>query len=198
MISTTIGVCTLALYALTVWAIFRAPVRALQIQRQLDEEREFRQRRLNVFKTLMTYRATFLAQQFVQALNMIEVEFNRPEEKGIRDSWKELLDLYGNWTQETNGPEKAQELTAELLIRMGKSLGYDFDKVYIKKGAYHPMFHVNVEEEQHELRRRLLRLLAGETKLPVAVFEQKFQDIILDSIADTVVEKALAAGDDHK
>ena len=73
-----------------------------------------------------------------------------------------------------NSAEKTAELTTKLLLAMGKSLGYDFDEVQIKKGAYYPMGLGNVEEEQHALRRGLLELLAGKRRMPVGVLEEKF------------------------
>jgi hypothetical protein len=63
---------------------------------------------------------------------------------------------------------------------MGKTLGYDFDKVYLKKGAYYPEIAFNVEQEQHALRKQLLEVLdgTGRRKIPIATFEQKFPDLI--------------------
>ena len=85
-----------------------------------------------------------------------------------------MLDHFDNYRTSVNPEEKSRDLTAELLAAMGKSLGYDFDKVYLKKAAYYPEGLGNVEVEQHALRRELLELLGGKRKLPIAVFEQKF------------------------
>ncbi|HEY6253840.1 MAG TPA: DUF6680 family protein, partial [Candidatus Angelobacter sp.] len=113
-----VGIATVAVYAITVWAILRGPVRALQIQRQLDEERETRNRRVILFKTLMAYRATRLAPAFVQALNMIELEFDLAGHKLVRDAWKELLDHFYNMNnpgRDTKADaDKSQDLLAEL------------------------------------------------------------------------------------
>lgn len=49
----------------------------------------------------MTYRATFLAPNFVQALNLIDVEFTAKSEKPIRDAWKVLLDHFADLGQFT-------------------------------------------------------------------------------------------------
>jgi hypothetical protein len=57
---------------------------------------------------------------------------------------------------------------------MGARLGYRFDKVYIKKGWYYPEGLTNIELEQHALRQSLLKILSGQSHLPVAVFEKKF------------------------
>jgi len=167
----------------TIAAIVLGPVLALQIQRKLDEGREVRTRKLGLFRTLMSLRATFLAPAFVQALNLIDIEFTDASEKPVRDAWKELQDHYSDWgrktaeqgkSDESKDVERAGELRAELLVKMGTTLGYNFDKVYVKKGIYYPRGLGDMEEELHALRKRLLSLLAGTSKLPVAVFEEKF------------------------
>jgi hypothetical protein len=81
--------------------------------------------------------------------------------------------------------ERAEELLAELLVRMGATLGYNFDKVYVKKGVYYPEGLGDIEQEQHALRKRLLSLLAGTSKLPVAVFEEKFPPMTVSPDQET-------------
>lgn len=73
---TIIGVASIA-------AIVAGPIIALELQKRLDKGREARDRKLTVFKTLMTYRATTLSPHFVQALNLINVEFNAKNEKPV-------------------------------------------------------------------------------------------------------------------
>jgi len=93
----------------------------------------------------MSNRSTRLNPAFVQALNMIDIEFTAASEKGIHDAWKKLLDYYNDWGGKTPEQRKVDEnwdferatsLLAELLVKMGKQLGYDFDKVYIKKACF--------------------------------------------------------------
>ena len=165
----TLGVTGLLLSAATIFAIYYGPIAALRIQRNLDDAREARNRKQYIFKTLMTYRATPVNPNFVQALNLIDVEFTADNdgERAVRDAWKELLDHFNNYKQSTNPVEKSRELTAILLSAIGKSLGYKFDKVYLKKGAYYPELAMNVEQEQHALRRALLDVLEGRRRIPV-------------------------------
>jgi hypothetical protein len=136
-----IGIATIA-------AIIAGPIFALRIQRELDERREIKGRKLGIFRTLMSFRATKLAPVFVQALNLIDIEFTSASEKPVRDAWKELQDHYSDMGRKTpkqseldqkTDNEKINDLLAELLVKMGGTLGYSFDKVYIKKGAYYPM-----------------------------------------------------------
>ncbi len=195
-----VGIGTIAVYAITVWAIIHAPKAALRIQRQLDEEREAKNRKHYVFKTLMSYRATRINPNFVQALNLIDVEFVADEEKPIRDAWKELADHFEdlgrsaaqNQQEMKARAEKGDDLLAELLLKMGHNLGYKFlDKVYVKKSCYYPMGLSTMEDEQHAVRKAVLKVLSGEAKLPIAVFEQAFKPITAK--AEPVPMKALRA-----
>ena len=163
----------IALNLLTIVAIVSGPIIALQIQRKLDREREATNRKLWVFKTLMSFRATALAPSFVQALNLIDVEFNRDndKEKAVRNAWKVLLDHYVDLTtaKEPNSDaqiEKGRHLRANLLMAMGKCLGYDFDEVQVKKGSYYPTGLGDVEAEQHAIRRGVLSVLSGKSRIP--------------------------------
>src|SRR6266481_5979455 len=65
----TLAVVGVVFSAITIFAIFYGPIAALKIQRRLDEERETRSRKLQIFKTLMSNRATRVAPLYVQALN---------------------------------------------------------------------------------------------------------------------------------
>ena len=61
--------------ALMILAILLAPLVALQIQRRLDFRREIRERKLAIFRTLMTTRANKVSVSHVESLNMIDIEF---------------------------------------------------------------------------------------------------------------------------
>lgn len=175
------AVIGVALSIISIFAIFFGPIAALRIQRTLDEEREARNRKLQLFKTMMSYRVTRLSPAYVQALNLIDVEFtgDGEKEKAVRERWKELRDVYDNYKTTPNAEEKSTDLNAALLAAIGETLGYHFDKVYLKRGGYYPEFLGNVEVEQHSLRKQVLELLdgTGKRKLPIAMFEQKFPDV---------------------
>ena len=123
---------------LTIAAIVSGPIFALQVQRRLDKEREAKNRKLWVFKTLMSFRATELNPSFVQALNLIDVEFdaNTEKERAVRNAWKVLLDHFYDLGRSDFKPseasaEKSVQLKANLLLVMEKALGYEFDEVDI-------------------------------------------------------------------
>jgi septum formation topological specificity factor MinE len=170
-----------------------APIIALELQKWLDEKHESRARKLAIFKNLMMYRVTPLSPQFVQSLNLLDLEFNgkSDEEKVIRDKWKILLDHFNNYNAAKEPVEKGRELTAELLKAISKYFDYDFDEVYLKRGGYYPKFFMDVEQEQHALRRGLLDVLNGNRRIPVGFFEQKFPDPI--DVAPATASLPLAA-----
>jgi hypothetical protein len=157
-----------------------APLLALELQKLLDERHESRGRKLTIFKNLMMYRVTPLSTHFVQSLNLVDLEFNgkNAKEKAVREKWKVLLDHFNNYSDAKDPVEKAQELTRALLRAMSTCFDYDFDEVYLKRGAYYPKYFVDVEEEQNALRKQLLEVLAGNRRLPVGIFEQRFPDPI--------------------
>src|SRR5438552_18804781 len=88
----------IVLSLLTIIAIIVGPVAALWVQRKLEEGSEAKYRKVWVFKTLMSFRATNLSPTIVQALNLIDVEFdvNNDTEKAVRKAWKVLLDQFGD------------------------------------------------------------------------------------------------------
>lgn len=123
---------------------------------------------------------TPLSPQFVQSLNLLDLEFNgkSDKEKTIRERWKILLDHFNNYNAVKEPVEKGRELTAELLKAISQYFDYDFDEVYLKRGGYYPKFFSDVEEEQHAVRRGLLDVLNGNRRIPVGIFEQKFPEPI--------------------
>ncbi len=159
---------------LTVLAILSAPLFALQVQKWLDEGKEERNRRHWVFKTLMATRAILVSPNHVQALNMIDLEFQAEEFAGVRAAWRTYLDHLGNYPKEGEAQQAVWQearlnLLTALLIAMGKSLGYNFDDVHIKKGIYSPEAHSARELEDLLMRRGLVRLLAGDSALKMEV-----------------------------
>ena len=155
---------------LMIFAIFLGPIVAVQLTRFLDERREIRARKLNVFKTLMATRAYTVSWNHVEALNRIDLEFNKkvPKERRVLESWKEYLDLLGD---KTLSPEqwniKRVDLLVDLLQSMALALKYDFDRTQIKNSSYSPQAHGNIEAEQAALRHYALEILEGKRAIPV-------------------------------
>ena len=163
---------------LMILAVLLAPFVAVFVQRNLDLWREKRERKLSVFQVLMATRAAGLSAEHVRALNTIDLQFTGKSEKPVRDAWKEYRDHLYSFPREEGEDlaqrqrawqEKSPEFLASLLQRMGFALGYDFDAVEIKKGAYHPEAYGAAELESLVLRRRLVEWLVTDKPVSVSV-----------------------------
>lgn len=156
-----------------IWAVYVAPKKAFDAQWELQLKHEARERRLEVFRTLMATRGNALHYRHVEALNLIDVEFSSEKEKDVRDAWKTYLDHLCKYAvDETQEPddakrtllqnqseERRKDLLAELLQKMGVRLGYGFDFTYLKGRAYYPLGHGNAVKEEGDIRRGLIEML---------------------------------------
>lgn len=66
--------------------------------------------------------------------------------------------------------EKKNDLLIELLYQMAQSLKFNnMDKLTIQKNSYHPKGFVEIETEQHGLRKAALAVLSGERPIQATV-----------------------------
>jgi len=156
-------------------AVLAGPIIAVQLTRFLDNRREVRQRKLDVFKTLMATRAYTVSWDHVVALNRIDLEFDsrNQKERSVIAAWKAYLDLLGD---KDIPPEqwgvKRIDLFVELLHEMAKILDYDFDKTHIKNSSYSPVAHGNLEDQQQAIRLGIIDILQG--KRPIQMHLTNF------------------------
>jgi hypothetical protein len=186
---------------LMIVAIIVAPILAVQVQKVLERYREDRARKLNVFKTLMATRATTVSPQHVQALNMIDLEFKGAKYKEIADAWKTYLDHLDHFPKDDEKQQpvwhgRRMDLLGKLLIEMGKSLGYAFDEVHVKRGIYAPEAHAKSDAEEQLIRMGLVKLLYGDgrlkmdiTSLPLSQDAIKEQKELRDAIMELIEGK---------
>jgi hypothetical protein len=161
------------LAAISAVAIFTSPVVALEIQKRLDEKRAHRDRKMAIFRKLMTTRAAQMAPEHVEALNGIEVEFYAKDgpDKKVLDAWRLYITHVNtqvpadaaNWTE-----TKVNRLV-NLLVEMSKSLEFDMDEAAIRTNIYHPIGFVQIEAEQHALRKAALETFSGQRPLQTTV-----------------------------
>src|SRR3989338_3633550 len=78
---------------LMILAVLLAPFFAVAVQRMIDQSRERRGQKLWIFRTLMATRGNKISLEHVQALNMIDLFFEKKgKEKSIIEKWDEYLD----------------------------------------------------------------------------------------------------------
>lgn len=168
---------------IVVVAVLLAPILAVQIQKWLERARERRTRKLQLFQTLMSTRTARVAVAHVQALNMIDVEFagvrlwrgRSPSktERQVLDAWRVYHDLLNDESsfKDEAGAHRREDAFVELLYAMSRDLGYDFDKVYLRKGAYSPVAHAELETDQRLFRKYMMEILEGRRATSVLTFD---------------------------
>ncbi len=130
-------------------AVILGPIAAVQIQKWLEQNRNKIERKLRIFKTLMSTRATRVSIEHVQSLNMIDIEFIDKGYEKVVTAWRNYNDHLSNGDAKSAiWMERNDDLFIELLFEMGKSLGYKFDKVMLRRTAYSPIAHGDIELEQ--------------------------------------------------
>ena len=138
----------------TIFALIVSPILALQIQKILELKRDARNRKNRIFYTLMSTRVKKLNHERITALNMIDIDFYG--NKKIINEWKIYHDHLSNKKPDCNiliWNEKSDELFINLLHTMAQYLGYDFDKIQLKRGCYSPIAHDEFENNQNKLLR---------------------------------------------
>lgn len=172
------------------------PVVAVQLQKYIERSQESRSRRLRVFQTLMATRAMRSASiDHVQSLNLIDLYYDGENKKDIavRNAWAEYYDFLKIVVprDQSDGEAKAHnergiEYLVTLLAAMSGALGYNFNRVQLKRGGYYPQGHFDEATEQANLRKGFVELLNGSRALPIqTVFPQEIfekQILVQDSL----------------
>jgi len=162
---------------LTILAILLAPFFALQIQKYIEDRKEIRARKMQIFRTLMATRANRLNSNHIEALNMIDIEFFK--NKKVTEKWKLLLDNFESFPKNLEDKnyqlklnscvEKSNDLFIDLLYEMAKSLDYTFDKVHLKRNVYSPKGQVDSMMDQEFMRHAFVEVLSGARSIPIKV-----------------------------
>jgi hypothetical protein len=195
------------------WAVvvstLLGPILAVQAQKAVEAFREHRARKTKLFEQLMATRASRVSPEHVRALNMIDLVFygertlgflrRSAKEQDIIDGWKEYLD---HLEIKPSDPEfhqwatQGQELFTNILYAMAQDIGYKFDRVHLKRGAYSPIAHTEWEQTENQLRREALSLLAGNHALKMNIVGFPFdpEAITANKAAIQNVGKALESG----
>lgn len=163
-------------------AVVIGPILAVQAQKMVEKIRDKRERRLRIFKALMTTRAERVSREHVQALNMIYIEFygrkifgiklQNQNEKAVTDAWKKYnahLNEIKSYESLDAWVKHGDELFTELLYKMSQALGYDFDEVQLKSDAYKPVAHVDLENAQLAVLNGWVKILNNEKSLPMEI-----------------------------
>ena len=166
-------------------AMLVAPLLAVQVQKWIERFRDKRAKRLRIFQTLMSTRMARLSPYHVEALNMIDTEFystamsrflgRRKKEKAVLDAWSSYHDHLNSLGDKPTDVQlqswsvQKDELFIGLLYEMSRCVGYDFDKVHLKRSIYSPRAHGEEELDLKIIRENLVAILSGNKAIPMTV-----------------------------
>jgi hypothetical protein len=158
---------------ITVAAIVLGPILAVATQLWFQARKTKRDSKLWVFNTLMGLRASIVSPNFVQAFNLVDSVFYRNSE--VRDKRREFFAVISDVKgREMNAQEieKCNDLIAEMLAKMGKELGFDFDHTQIKNTGWYPIGFQRTEEASIALREKALAVLEGKASIGVVIKDE--------------------------
>lgn len=100
---------------LTIIAIILGPLFGVVLAIWLEDQRAKRERRLNIFRTLMRTRRTPTSPDHVGALNLVEIEFGGHQD--IIQKWKKLFEHFA-----VEPPRRTDEqIRDNMLARTGRA-----------------------------------------------------------------------------
>lgn len=167
--------------AIIAGATLVGPVLAVQAQKWIERATDRKHARRAIFHALMANRATRLNDDFVKALNLIELEFGARSRQNAKDrsvinAWRSLFGEYQNppradadenvniaWNQ------RVDDRLVTLLSAMASSLGYIFSEEELLRGIYYPRGRAEVESNQLSILKGLRQLLEGKSAIPMKI-----------------------------
>lgn len=190
-----------------VFATLLGPILAVQAQKAVEAIRERNDRKIRVFAQLMATRAARLSPDHVQALSMIDIVFyggsflgfrrRTKQEQVVLDAWKEYHDNLGEGAdlpeaQQQAHYSKRDELFLNLVHAMSQDVGFSFDRVQLKRGAYTPVAHEELEADQRALRKATISALSGIAPLKMEVVGMPVNEKVTQRYQDNMERIASA------
>lgn len=151
-------------------AVVIGPLATWLISKRADVTRELKARRFNIFRQLWVYRNK-LNQNYVDALNLIEVDFNG--HKNVVEKYR----LYMKTLNEQTKTEAEQvrvfrdrdALFSELMHEMSLAVNCEIPVSEIQKQAYVPVYHAEFEKTMNAMYTKMVELLDNKKHLLVTM-----------------------------
>ena len=117
-------------------------------------------------------------------------------EIAVTDAWHEYLDHLSTKSEDGTWVARSDELFTNLLSAMAEDVGYSFDRVQLKKGAYSPIAHGEQEQRVQAIRQLASEVLSGDRSIRMAVTDFPFSQEAVDAQAKLQGKLADALGGD--
>lgn len=167
-----------------VLATLAGPIVAVQTQKWIERATEKRRRKNSIFNALMANRATRLADDYVKALNLIDIEFlpgsfKPAKNRAVINAWRGLFGELQNGLREGETDpqvvaawnQRCDDRLVELLAAMSAALGYSFSQEELRRGIYYPRGHVEREQAQLAILSGVRQIVEGRQSLPMKITE---------------------------
>lgn len=163
----------IAILAVTCWAIWYGPQKAIHISRDDEDRREARRRKYHIFHELMRTRSLQLDPQHVAALNLIQLEFYGHDT--IQEAYKRYIENLNSamptaQEEQDRFIERRRDLLFDLLHGIGAALGMTYDKRELERLSYSPVGWANDINAQRTLRDYVIQVITGQRAFHVAPF----------------------------
>jgi hypothetical protein len=167
-----------------VLATLAGPIIAVQTQKWIERISERGKRRQLIFTALMANRATRLHDDFIRALNLIDLEFSARRfggsaDRKVIDAWRALLGELANGPPDDNEDVnlarawngRVSDRPVDLLSAMSTALGYTFSAEELRRGIYYPKGRVDLEQSQLAIMHGLSKIIQGHASFPMKITE---------------------------
>jgi hypothetical protein len=137
-----------------------------------------------IFTALMANRATRLPEDYVKALNLIDIEFlpSRwfPEKnRTVINAWRGLFGELNRGLAEGEiehskiaaWNQRSDDRLVDLLSAMSAALGYRYSSEELRRGIYYPQGNVEREQAQLGILHGLRAIMEGRVSLPMKLTE---------------------------
>lgn len=181
---------------------------AVQTQKWIERATERRRTRVRIFQTLMSNRATRLNEEFIRALNLIDLEFTPgrifvKKDRAVIHAWRslfgELLQRAGEGATEEDWKawnRRVDDRLVALLKAMSEALGYTFSEEELRRGIYYPQGRVDLEQSQLAVLHGVRQALEGKLAIPMKVTEFPTSPEFLAAQIDMMQKTTKAYGED--
>jgi hypothetical protein len=162
-------------------ATLAGPVVAVQTQKWIEWASETRRRKSWIFYSLMSNRATQLNDDYIKALNLIDLEFRpgrwRPKlNEAVIAKWRILFGELSNAPADPLDRPlniawnlRCSDRLIDLLSAMSAALGFKFSDEELRRGIYYPQGAVDREQMHLGILKGLREVFAGNAAIPMKI-----------------------------
>jgi hypothetical protein len=178
------GEIAMAIEWWVVLATLTGPVIAVQTQKWIERASERGKRRQWIFTALMANRATRLNDDYVRALNLIDLEFSpkrfrSASDRKVIEAWRTMFGELANGPRDGNEDlniartwnDRVTDRLVDLLSAMSTALGYTFSAEELRRGIYYPKGRLDLEQSQLAIMHGLSKIIQGQASLPMKITE---------------------------